>query len=89
MSERASCAARDGIALPLGGGVFDINTIPSPTLPLKGREKSGGLPLNGTEKSGGLPLKGWSMLDKPSPSRGGLGGDGLWAASGLMAAVTG
>jgi hypothetical protein len=58
MSERASCAARDGIALPLGGGVFDINTIPSPTLPLKGREKSGGLPLNGTEKSGGLPLKG-------------------------------
>jgi hypothetical protein len=89
MSERASCAARDGIALPLGGGVFDINTIPSPTLPLKGREKSGGLPLNGTEKSGGLPLKGWSMLDKPSPSRGGLGGDGLWAASGLMAAITG
>ncbi len=56
------------VALPagvVGVAAADAQPIPSPALPLKGREQSAAAPAI-----------------EPSPSRGGLGGDGLAAADG-------
>jgi hypothetical protein len=63
------------------------NTIPTPTLPLKGREltmrpQAKALPLKGREQKMSPCRELYeSLTQKPSPSRGGLGGDGVWPPS--------
>jgi thiol:disulfide interchange protein DsbD len=66
---------RLAVSLPAGtvGVAGTDNTIPTPALPLKGREQSGNAltPLPSREQD--------DTAFEPSPSRGGLGGDGVIA----------